>query len=342
MSIINRSVRLGMFRLAVLNAGSELIVNRVIRDLIEGKIAKVVSTYEKFSNHYFFDPPLDNQTLVPFSDILNALLSLDSAGFLSSEESFTTYCVECFAMGLNLVGRCPSCRSSKIKKGRVILHKCGYQDFEELFRQGDSWTCPSCKQKLYRLEADYRDEGMRYKCVACSSIFEKYSTQYQCPECQASYPEGQEPSVNFKVYTPTELLLERKFFAHNSFELSDLVARHLSKMGYDVRNSLLLEESGEAFYWDVAATLRGSTPKRRVGVSVLPLNSSLEKEEVNRLILKKKRTGFESVVVVSPADAEADLSLKLSRKGIYLLDSKKPISQSQRELEQAVVPFLPK
>jgi len=108
-----------------LNAGSELIVNQIFRGYANEKISRVVCTYEKFSNHYFFDPPLDTATMVSYSGILNALVFLDTNGYFVAEESVTTYCVECFAMGLNLVGRCPSCGSGKIKRGGFSLTSAG-------------------------------------------------------------------------------------------------------------------------------------------------------------------------------------------------------------------------
>jgi hypothetical protein len=323
-----------------LNAGSELIVNQIFREYANEKISRVVCTYEKFSNHYFFDPPLDTTTMVPYSDILNALVFLDTNGYFVAEESVTTYCVECFAMGLNLVGRCPSCGSGKIKRGRVLAHKCGCHDFEELYRQADGWSCPSCKKRLYVAGADYTDEGMRYKCVSCGSIFEKYSTNYQCPECMSTYAEGDEPSVNFKLYMPTRFAQSKKHQIRTAFRINEMVGNYLAKMGYDIRMFFLQEHTGEPLYWDLVATHPTRKTAGIVGVSVLPVADIIDKETFQRIVSKKKRAGLSSAVVVSPARIDSSAILRLSQKGVYVIDTQDQALLQESEIEKQIAPLL--
>lgn len=323
-----------------LNAGSELIVNQIFREYSNEKISRVVCTYEKFSNHYFFDPPLDTTTNVPYSDILNALVYLDNGGYFVAEESVTTYCVECFAMGLNLVGRCPSCGSGKIKRGRVLVHKCGCRDFEELYRQSDNWQCPSCKKRLYVAGADYTDEGMEYKCVSCGSIFEKYSTNYQCPECMSTYAEGDEPSVNFKLYLPTRFAESKKHQMKAAFRVNEMVGNYLAKMGYDIRMFFLQEHAGESLYWDLVASHPNKRSTGMVGVSVIPVADTIDRESFQRLVLRKKRAGLASAVLVSPARVDGTTIMKLAQKGIYYIDAQDEGFLHESEIERQIAPLL--
>lgn len=324
-----------------LSAGSELSVNYLAKNFAFGKLSKVVSIQEKFSNHFFFDPPIDKETSVPYSDILNALSVMDNQGYLSSSRSVTRYCVECFTMGLSLVGRCPFCGSTRIRRGRVISHKCGYRGFEELYRQGEKWVCPKCQKQLYMNGADFKDEGMLFKCMTCGNIFDKYATYYQCPNCHAYYEEDQAPSIEFIVYEPTTALTAKKPLIANSFKINERVAQYLSKMGYEIRLYYVQEASEELIYWDLLAKTRLQDEKEEgVGVSVLPLLDQLEEDVVEDLITKKQRSGYRSMVVITPALVGKEIATKLSEKDIYVLDSHFETLTEEKVLESYLAPVL--
>jgi hypothetical protein len=324
-----------------LNAGSELSVNYLSKNFAFGKLAKVVSIQEKFSNHFFFDPAIDKETSVPYSDILNALSVMDGWGYLSSTRSVTRYCVECFTMGLSLVGRCPFCGSTRIRRGKVISHKCGYRGFEELYRQGEKWICPKCQKQLYMSGADYKDEGMLFKCMTCGNIFDKYATYYQCPNCHAYYEEDQAPSIEFVVYEPTAALTAKKPLIANSFRINERVAQYLTKIGYEIRLYYVQETNEELIYWDLLAKLPGEEEKEaNIGVSVLPLVDQVDDDVVEDLITKKKRAGYRSMVVITPALVGQEMATKLSEKDIYVLDSHFETLMDEKILAGYLAPVL--
>jgi hypothetical protein len=323
-----------------LNAGSELSVNYLSKNFAFGRLSKVVSIQEKFSNHYFFDPAIDKETSVPYSDILNALSTMDGWGYLSSTRSVTRYCVECFTMGLSLVGRCPFCGSTRIRRGKVLSHKCGYRGFEELYRQGEKWICPKCQKQLYMNGADFKDEGMLFKCMTCGNIFDKYATYYQCPNCHAYYEEDQAPSIEFVVYEPTAPLTAKKPLIANSFKINERVAQYLTKQGYESKLYYVQEKQDELLYWDLYASRGSAEGENSVVVSVLPLVDQLDEESLDELVAKKQKSGFRSLVVITPALVSQSVATKLSEKNIYVLDSHFETLMDEHVLEGYLAPVL--
>lgn len=322
-----------------LNAGSELSVNYLARNYAYGRISKVVSIQEKFSNHFFFDPPIEKETSLPYSDILNALSVMDSWGYLSSTRSVTRYCVECFTMGLSLVGRCPFCGSTRIRRGKVLSHRCGYRGFEELFRQGEKWVCPKCQKQLYMNGADFKDEGMLFKCMTCGNLFDKYATYYQCPNCHAYYEEDQSPTIEFIVYEPTAPLTAKKPLILNSFRINERVAQYISKLGYETKLYYTQETKEELIYWDLFAK-SSNDEESYIGVTVLPLFDQLDDDVVEDLIIKKDKAGFRSMVVITPASVGKEIATKLSEKDIYLLDSHFETLMDEKVLASYLAPVL--
>jgi DNA-directed RNA polymerase subunit RPC12/RpoP len=323
-----------------LNAEAELSVNFLARSFAFRKLTKVVSIREKFSNHFFFDPPIDKETSAPYSDILNALSTLEGWNYLQSSRSVTRYCVECFTVGLNLVGRCAFCGSTRIRRGKVLSHKCGYRGFEELFRQEDKYICPKCQKQLYIEGEDYRDESLQYKCMTCGNIFEKYATYYQCPSCHAYYEEEQAPSIEFVVYEPTSTLLSRRSVITNSFKISERVAQYLSKVGYVTKMYNVQEAKDDLVYWDLTAQKTDGSASSNIGVTVMPFYDKFDEELISTVSMKKDKSSYSSAMVITPAQADQKLISDLGEKSIFVLDSNFETLMDEEILKGYVVPAI--
>src|SRR5579875_3832139 len=137
-------------------AESEYIMNEILTRLSKGNTQKVVLTREKFSGHIFVEPKLTLGDRILVEEVMNVLEDLSFSGYLSKNESYSTYCVKCFSTSLILVGRC---------------HICGYTGFENMFSLNGKLVCPACSRELRKEGADYRSNGSIFRCVSCSRLF---------------------------------------------------------------------------------------------------------------------------------------------------------------------------
>jgi Zn finger protein HypA/HybF involved in hydrogenase expression len=243
-----------------------MALDEILFSLVNKEIRKFVCTYESFSNHFFFDPPIDRTIRVTQADLLNALEVLENYKYVTSEETLTTYCVECFSISLYLVGKCPRCGSEKIRKGSRISHSCGYEGAREKFGTAVIMICPSCNKKLYESNADYREEKIKYSCVSCNSIFSDYMTFYKCPQCGASYKDGEEPSVSIRVFTPSSKLENERHRLLELYSSIDFLADLLTRLGFEVSKKAVIETKLRETFIDVFGYSQSN--KRRLGISV--------------------------------------------------------------------------
>jgi Zn finger protein HypA/HybF involved in hydrogenase expression len=323
-----------------LNAESELSVSFLIRNFAFDKLTKVVSIQERFSNHYFFDPPIDKEIMVPYANILNALTVLENWGFMVSSKSVTRYCVECFTMGLNVAGRCPFCGSTRIRKGKIFAHKCGYRGFEEIFRSGDKWVCPKCQKQLYMEGGDYKDEGSQFKCMTCGNIFEKYATFYQCPNCHTYYEEEQAPSIEFNVYTPSGQLTAKKGVIRSSFNVTERVAQYLQKSGFNTTMYTLTEVKEEFYFWDLKATKGEKGYTFTTVVNALPLVDEVDDALAKELIEKKEKSDVSSALFLVPVELNKELAAKMNSRQVFVVDPRFETLMNEDVLKEYINPLI--
>jgi hypothetical protein len=186
--------------------------------------------------------------------------------------------------------------------------------------------------------ADFKDEGMLFKCMTCGNIFDKYATYYQCPNCHAYYEEDQAPSIEFVVYEPTAPLTAKKPLVANSFKINERVAQYMAKMGYETKLYVVQESKDELTYWDLLAS-RGDSDGN-VGVTVLPLLDQMDEDALADVLNKKERSGYKSMVVITPAQVPSEAAAKLSEKGIYVLDSHFETLMDEHVLEGYLAPVV--
>ena len=324
-----------------LNAETELSLGSVVRNLAYEKLSKIVSIQERFSNHYFFDPPIDKEIPVPYPNIVTSLATLESWGLLNGTKSVTRYCVECFTMGLNVAGRCRFCGSTRIRKGRIFAHKCGYRGFEEIFRMNDKWVCPKCQKQLLMEGGDYKDEGNQYKCMTCGNISDTFATFYQCPNCHTYYEEQQAPSIEFVTYVPSGTLSMKRGMIKSAYNVTERVAQFLKKSGYEPKMYLMKQVKQESSYWDVIAE-KGETAEGAgsIGVNTLPLFDVVDDDFARELIEKKERADFDSVLYITPAQTPKKLLPKLKSSDIYIVDPRFETLMNEDVLKEYVNPLL--
>jgi Zn finger protein HypA/HybF involved in hydrogenase expression len=299
-----------------LNAAGEMAFNEILFSILNREINKFVCTYERFSNHYFFDPPMDRKLRVTQADLLNALEMLENYNYTTSEETLTLYCIECFSVGLHILGKCPQCGSEKVRKSHYISHSCGYRGNKDKFTDNGNMICPNCNKKLYQQGLDYTDEETKYSCVSCGSIFDNYMTFYKCSKCGASYKQGEEPAVSVRIFTPTAKVENERNQLTELFSSVDFLTDLLKKQGFSVSKKTIIETKlGETFLDAVAYS---QTNRRRIGISLQPVNS--ERVLIGELKAKKERANLDMLIAVVYNKPKEEIAEEMRMNGIYLTE----------------------
>ncbi len=174
--------------------GKERELHGVIKEILNYDTITILD----ISGTHFIDPPIDSIYSLEVEETIKILNSLTQEGYFKKEVSRMTYCKKCFTPNLLQEHVCPVCGSPRIKKGRIIAHKCGFEGFKEIFVYGNELRCPKCHKKLYAEGKDYFDKGVKYKCLACGNVFEKPAVSYRCRNCGARY--NKPPEMVFVSY----------------------------------------------------------------------------------------------------------------------------------------------
>jgi len=131
----------------------------------------------------FFDPPLDSMLKMSPSKVVNELENLVLHNQYLKEESERIYCDDCLSTDIKKEYLCPRCQSLRIYKDVILLHVCGFRGTRKAFQYIDYMRCPHCKKRLIREDDDYIVEGVKYKCVDCTNIFEEPLIKFKCRSC---------------------------------------------------------------------------------------------------------------------------------------------------------------
>lgn len=322
--------------MSYLGPGSELVLNRMLRGLTERKIQDIISSYEKYTNHYFFEPSIQSEVPVTESEILAALDHLTDTGILSNDESFSRYCVECFGVRVGLASRCPECNSTKVFYSKLLTHKCGFNDIEEAYGEVGKWVCPNCKEGIYSVYSECKVEGPVYKCLSCGSTFDVPKSCYICADCGTVYEMGEEPYVRIRKYKPTPILNALKNDIASSFRLLDALCNFFVKGKYEVKKSVLLDEDESTVYWDAVAT-KG---RNRYSVLVLSPSERLDPITADRIIAKKRTASITAGIIITTQQVSEDVLKKLRSEKFSVVNPLLTKFAEESELKKTVMTVL--
>jgi hypothetical protein len=297
------------------SAESEYVMNEILTRLSSGNSQKVVLTREKFSGHIFVEPNLALGDKILVEEVINVLEDLSLSGYLSKNESFSTYCVKCFNTSLMFVGRCPNCGSTQLRAGRELVHICGYTGFENMFNQNGRLVCPACNRELRKEGSDYRSNGSIFRCVSCSRLFSSYKASYECASCGASYEKGSEPSLEVISYELTEKYWAGSLGLLSAYRLRDNIALNLGEAGYRITAPFYHETKLGNVFLDLMAEGK----EGRIGVKLYPLSLPEESILVDNLLSARSIARLSKLVVVVNNNISTSATSKLAKSGIILV-----------------------
>lgn len=110
-------------------------------------------------------------------------------------------CPQCFSSRLHVREECPVCRSSQLTEEMYIHHfRCGHQDVESRFRQGDKLVCPKCRKDLDHFSVDYDKPGAAIICQSCGNSGSEPAVGFKCLDCLSHFSSEQASTTDVFSY----------------------------------------------------------------------------------------------------------------------------------------------
>jgi len=118
----------------------------------------------------------------------------------------THACNKCGSARQNVYEACPACGDSDlIEKVLVHHYRCGCQEPESGFIQGDLLVCPKCRRELRHLGVDYGKPGKIVACRGCGAVNSTPNVNFMCLDCSAVTPAEGAPATDWSHYDLTDL-----------------------------------------------------------------------------------------------------------------------------------------
>jgi hypothetical protein len=118
----------------------------------------------------------------------------------------THACGKCGSARLNVYEGCPACGSADLFEEVLVHHyRCGCQEIESRFIQGDLLVCPKCRRELRHLGVDYGKPGRIVACRACGAVNSTPNANFICLDCSAVTPAETAATTDWYHYDLTDM-----------------------------------------------------------------------------------------------------------------------------------------
>ena len=230
--------------------------------------------------------------------------------------------------GLQLVPveRCPHCGSANITRGQLIEHfSCGNVSMEQDYKNDHKYICPKCGKELKLLGTDYRNIGIRYRCLDCSEIFPAPIIKWR--------------SLSSRKLWTFEELKEIQLFSYSlnpdkkdwlAFQLKPKVelVKFLRSRGYQVEEMARIHgSSGAVHIIDILATRDDGLAKYYVGIGILIAshgNQEVGLEELFEFDTKAYDVGINYKVAIVIPKLNNEATKFAERQKIGVLEANDP------------------
>lgn len=119
--------------------------------------------------------------------------------------SRTHTCNKCGSARLHAYEACPACGSADLREETLVHHyRCGCQEIESHFRQGDQLVCPKCRRTLHHIGVDYGKPGTAVVCAACGETNSEPFVNFVCLDCSTVQPADKAAATDWFSYELTE------------------------------------------------------------------------------------------------------------------------------------------
>lgn len=114
-------------------------------------------------------------------------------------------CPSCRNGRLAAFEACTACGSAHLAEEAIVHHyRCGFQDGESRFLQGNDLVCPKCQQELRHFGVDYGRPGMMQRCLSCMQVMSEPQPRFHCLDCHTVSRGEQARPLDWFDYNLTE------------------------------------------------------------------------------------------------------------------------------------------
>ena len=230
------------------------VARKLVADMLGGRITTVKPQYDFTTDLGYTYPAVEQAANLKGKDGLAIMESLAARDIVT--KSFfdrLIRCPRCRGVNLRPSSHCPKCGSGQVARGRILEHfACKYIGVEEEFAAKGKYVCPRCRMELRTIGADYRSQGVLYKCRDCSEVFNVPFLKWRCLKCSSLVTEDEVGEVIIYSYSFDES--KRNWL---EFELKPKVrfVEFLKQHGYKVtENARVKGRSGAEHSLDILAT----------------------------------------------------------------------------------------
>jgi len=206
-------------------------------------------------------------------------------------------CPQCQSVNLSPITHCPKCGSGSIARGRVLEHFiCKFVGLEEEFVAKGRYVCPRCKMELRTIGADYRSQGVLYKCRDCSEIFTVPFLKWRCLKCSSLANEDEVDELVIYAYSFNEA---KKNWLE--FELQPKVrfVEFLRQHGYTVtENARVQGRSGADHSMDILATRDDGVVTHTVAIGIEIAREGIGLDRVLDFDVKAYDSGIHDKILI--------------------------------------------
>jgi hypothetical protein len=254
MTEIDKAVEVAKAHRATSSMADTEIAVKLIAEMLAGRITNIKPQYDFTSDLGYIYPAVEQTLKVKGKEAVAIMESLAAKDVVN--KSFfdrLIRCRRCQSPHLRPSAHCPKCSSGHIVRGRILEHfACKYIGIEDEFTAKGKYVCPRCKMEMRTIGADYRSQGVLYKCRDCSEIFSVPFLKWRCLKCSSLANEDEVDETVIYAYSFNES--KRNWL---EFELQPKVrfVEFLKQRGYKVtENARVQGRSGAEHYVDILAT----------------------------------------------------------------------------------------
>jgi hypothetical protein len=278
---------------------------RLIAEMLAGRIVNIKPQYDFTTELGYVYPAVEQTTNLKGKDAIEIMESLAAKGIVN--KSFfdrLIRCRRCHSPHLRPSTHCPKCSSGDVVRGRILEHfACKYVGVEEEFTAKGKYVCPRCKMELRTLGADYRSQGVLYKCRDCSEIFSVPFLKWRCLKCSSLANEDEIDDMVIYAYSFNEA---KKNWLE--FELQPKVrfVEFLTNLGYTVtENAKVQGRSGAEHTVDILASRDDGVVTHKIAVGIEISRERIGLDRVLDFDVKAYDSGIhDKILIVIPELSE--------------------------------------
>ncbi|HXZ94330.1 MAG TPA: hypothetical protein VEG28_00235 [Dehalococcoidia bacterium] len=295
---------------------------KLIAEMLAGRIVNIKPQYD-FATELGYVYPAVEQTIRVKGKEAVALMESLAARDIVNKSFFDRLirCRRCQSPHLRPSAHCPKCSSGHIARGRILEHfACKYVGLEDEFATKGKYVCPRCKMELRTIGADYRSQGVLYKCRDCSEIFSVPFLKWRCLKCSSLANEDEVDEMVIYAYNFNES--KRNWL---EFELQPKVrfVEFLRKYGYKVtENARVQGRSGAEHSIDILAARDDGVVTHIVAIGIEIARERIGLDRVLDFDVKAYDSGIHDKILIVIPELGEDARKFASYQRIKVLEPK--------------------